>query len=387
MRSPGRWLLVPALVGWISGAANGQEQSVTPAETLQRAVQLHQAGDLTGAIQEYETFLAAYPDMADVRSNLGAAYAAVGNTRQAIEQYEKALAIGNSSDPVTIRLNLGIACFKANLLNQAAENFEKVLEERPAQKNAALLLADIQLRWGEWKKVIEILTPFEQEESDDPAMIYLLGTALIRDGQVDRGALITDKILKKGDSAEAHLLLGTAHLMAQDTPGAAEEFKKAVDLNPRLLSANASYGKALLEMGQADEAQAYFLRELELNPYDFDSNLLAGVYLYKNEQEYDEALAHFDRALGVRPEALEVKFQVGLVYVLQNRIDEALPIIEEVVEKAPAFLEGHVTLARLYYRLKRPEDAQRHREIADRIRAEEDSRVVKQMPQGEGPPG
>ena len=48
------------------------------------------------------------------------------------------------------------------------------------------------------------------------AVAYLLGTALIRDNQVERGQHIVDRILSLGDSAEARLLIGTTKMMARD---------------------------------------------------------------------------------------------------------------------------------------------------------------------------
>ena len=73
----------------------------------------------------------------------------------------------------------------------------------------SFLLADCELRLGENKKVIELLAPLEKESPDDKALIYLLGTALIRDKQPARGQVLVDRILRDGDSAEARLLMGS----------------------------------------------------------------------------------------------------------------------------------------------------------------------------------
>ena len=41
-----------------------------------------------------------------------------------------------------------------------------------------------------------------------------LGTALIREKRVEEGQVLVDRILRNGDSAEAHLMLGTAKMGA-----------------------------------------------------------------------------------------------------------------------------------------------------------------------------
>src|ERR1035437_6167154 len=97
-----------------------------------------------------------------------------------------------------------------------------------------LLLADCWLRQGEDRKVIDLVTPVAEQNRDDLAIAYLLGTALLRDKQIDRGQQMIDRILRNGDSAEAHLLLGTARLNAREYEAAIADFEKAAQLNHHL---------------------------------------------------------------------------------------------------------------------------------------------------------
>jgi tetratricopeptide (TPR) repeat protein len=361
--------LTPLLCASAPVAATPQGSADSPRAILGRATALHRAGDLEGAVREYRAFLEEHPDIADVRSNLGAAYVQLGLFQKGITEYEKALASGSATDPVTVRFNLALAHYKAAQIPQAERNLEQVLTAQPSHKNAALLLANCYLSTGENDRVIDLLSPLEATHGDDRVLAYLLGTALLREGELERGEKLIDVILRDGDSAEARFMLGTAHLERGDTVAAAKEFRRAVELNPELPSLNAFLGRSLWDTSGSDEAVEYFRRELEINPNDFDSNLYLGMHLQKAEQDYEEALAHYQRALSVRPGSPDARYQIGLIYLLTDRTDEALEIIEGVVRDVPDFLEGHATLARLYYRLKRREDAERHRAIADEIRA------------------
>jgi tetratricopeptide (TPR) repeat protein len=251
-----------------------------------------------------------------------------------------------------------------------------VLAAQPGHTNAALLLANCHLSAGANQKVIDLLSPLEAEHRGDRALAYLLGTALLREGHLERGQKLIDEILRGGDSAEARFMMGTAHLLKGDPPAAATEFQRAVELNAQLPSLNAVLGKTLNELSRADEAAQCFRRELEINPNDFDANLYLGMYLIKAEQDYKRALDHYQRALRVRPGSPDARYQIGLVYLLTNRTDEALAMIEGVVKDVPDFLEGHAALTRLYYRLGRREDAQRHRTIADELRARREAEAA-----------
>jgi len=60
-----------------AGVLAGQTHRA-PGEILKEAASLHRAGQLEQAIEDYRLFLEEYPDVAPVRSDLGAALAAAG---------------------------------------------------------------------------------------------------------------------------------------------------------------------------------------------------------------------------------------------------------------------------------------------------------------------
>ena len=63
-----------------------------------------------------------------------------------------------------------------------------------------------------------LLKPREQLFGGDLAYAFLLGTALLQTGDAVEGQKYVDRIFGAGDSAEAHLLMGIAHLGQQDYP-------------------------------------------------------------------------------------------------------------------------------------------------------------------------
>jgi tetratricopeptide (TPR) repeat protein len=341
------------------------EPASTP--TFAQAVALQQAGDREGAAAAYRAFLKEHPANVEARSNLGVVLVQLGRYDEAIEAYRAALNV----DPAQakVRLNLGIALYKAARYQDAAVELAKVRTAHPDNLQARYLEADCHLRMGEPKKVIALLAPIEPAHQDDLALAYMLGLAYLQEKDVAKGGLLVDRILKRGESAEAHLMMGMAKRAAQDLAGGLEELGKAVALNPELPTVHSLYGRALLETGNRDRAQAEFEAELARNPLDFDAHLYLGVLL-KEDAKYDEAMGHFERALGVRPGDPGVRYQITTIYVSRGENDRALPLLESIVKDAPSFLEAHVTLATVYYRLKRREDGDRERAIVDRLNKE-----------------
>jgi tetratricopeptide (TPR) repeat protein len=298
---------------------------------------------------------------------LGAALAHLGRYEEAIAEYKQALG-ENGSNPEVL-LNLGLAYYKTGQFTDAARQFSAVRALQPENQQAVLVLADCRLRLGENKEVIALLEPLQKRNPDDLAIVYMLGTALVRDRQAERGQVLIDRILRNGDSAEARLLLGTTKMMAGDYAGARNDLQRAVELNPKLPDVYSNYGSALMLTGDTAAAVDAFRKELEGNPNDFTSNLDLGALL-RQDQKNQEALGHFERALRSRPGDPGARFQIASVHFTQGNIDEARAELEQLVRDSPQFSEAHVTLATIYYRLKRKADGERERAIVQKLNAE-----------------
>ncbi len=94
----------------------------------------------------------------------------------------------------------------------------------------------------------------------------------------------------------------------------------------------------------------------------------------KQEQNYGEAKKYFLRAGETRPGDPGVRYQLALLDVDEGALDKACATLEGLVKESPQFLEAHVTLALVYYRLKRPDDSKREREIVQKLTAEVQAR-------------
>ncbi len=339
----------------------------TPQELVQDALQKQRAGDLEGAAAEYKQFLLIHPEATAIHSNRGAALAGAGRFEEAISEYK--IALKQSPTLVEARLNLSLCYYKMGRIEEATAQLEKVYAEDPGNHQAVLLLGDCYMRMDREKDVIRILEPQKDKYPDDLAIAYLLGTALIRQKRVEEGQVMVDRILRNGDSAEAHLMLGTAKMGASDFAGARDEFAKASALNPDLPETHVLYAKALMLTGDSDLSEKEFAAELRVDPYNFDANLQLGA-MAKQQQNYEQAKKYFERAAETRPGDPGVRYQLALLSVNEGALDKAREILEGLVKESPQFLEAHVSLALVYYRLKRPEDSKREREIVQRLTAE-----------------
>ena len=323
------------------------------------------------AIRGYRQYLEAHPDSVEARSNLGAALARAGQYEEAIAEYDRAL-LKNPDNPVLL-LNLGLAYYKTGRPAEAAARFERAAALAPQFKEqVVLLLSSCYNSLGKYKEAIALLAPLEKDKSDDQAFDYLYGTALIGDGQNARGAAIIDRILSRGESAEARLLQGTLKLGAHDYDGALAEIEKAIALNDRLPGAHARLGELSMAKGENDRARAAFGQELAMDPDEFVSNLNMGV-LAKQDQDYAAARRYFDRALRARPNDAGVRYQMANVDLATGNADQARRALEALIGESPDFAEAHATLATVYYRMDRRSDGDRERALAQKLMDQRDA--------------
>jgi tetratricopeptide (TPR) repeat protein len=344
-------------------------------EAFARATQLHNSGDIEGAIRGYQTILVKHPERVDVRSNLGAAYSRLGRYEDAIAQYKQALQRDTRNE--TIRFNLALAYYKGALFVEAAEEFTAFLAaasaDQPQRPNAVLLLADCQVRIGNYKKVIESLSPLADADPSNRTVAFLLGSALIGDGQLNQGQLLIDKVFRDEDSAQSHLLLGSILLLADDGHGAIREFERGIQLDAKLPTLHAWYGRALMRMGDTIKAKTAFRQELDQNQNDFDANLFMGVLL-RQDKQHDEALQYLTRAIHLRPRDQYARYHMAAVYVSLGKLKNALPLLEDAAKEFPEFSESRVLLASVYYRLNRKEDGDREKAAVQKLTEEQQAK-------------
>jgi tetratricopeptide (TPR) repeat protein len=270
------------------------------------AVALHQSGDLAGAVAAYRACLAVEPTRVDARSNLGAVLAKMGRYQDAIEEYLEALKTAPPEISPRLRFNLALAYYKSFQIPEAAAELETLHGTQPTDLNIALLLADCRLRLGEFQRAIEVVAPLETAHSEEPALNYVLGMALIRSGRVAEGQIRVDRILRHGDSPEGHFLMGSALFEAGNYPAAIKELNQAAAQNPELASLQSYLGQALLFTGDADGAVIAFRKELAANPNDYDANFqLASILARRGQAEESRTL--LERAVVVRPGSAEAR--------------------------------------------------------------------------------
>jgi serine/threonine-protein kinase len=164
----------------------------------------------------------------------------------------------------------------------------------------------------------------------------------------------TNALKIDNDDAEAHVYLAeTKRILDWDMDGAAREFRRAVELDPKSTPSNYFSAAFWAARGERDEALAYLQRTSTIDPASLWVNNSA-CELYRYFGLYDEAMKAGERALQLDPAFVYGEPLLAALYREMGRYDEAIALYQKAqnISGRPAF-----GLAITYAKMNRPEEA------------------------------
>jgi tetratricopeptide (TPR) repeat protein len=349
-------------------------QERDPDRLLNDAIQAQRRGDYQLAITEYRELLGLRPDNVEAKVNLGAALAHVGQFDEAIAIYQSALPALKDKNPVL--LNLGLAYYKKGDLAKAREQFATLHQSTPGNVQVAILLADTEIKLGDAESATGMLEPLEKANSGNPDFDYVLGLALIKSGHRRDGIPHMEKSAELANSGDAYMLAGVTLMDLNEFEQARHDLETALRLSPNLRGLHTLVGMARDKTGDQKEAEPAFRQAIKENPDDFDANLYLGALLYKRRQ-LEEAKVYLDHAVKLKPADVMARYESAMLKSTSGEYEIAARELEGVIKDNPDWLEPHVELASLYYKLHRPEDGAKERATVDRLTAEQQAKGPK----------
>ncbi len=350
-------------------------QEVNPDLLLKQAIEEQQRGDFPSAIRDYRKVIELRPSEVEAKVNLGVALVHVRQFDQAIALYRSAMT--SLRDKNGVLFDLAFAYHEKGDFEHAREQFEILHDAQPDRVNVVILLGDCDVRTGKPDAALALLEPLEHQYAQNMDFEYVLGSALIAaKGRRRDGVVRIEKVAKAGSDAAAYMLAGATLLDLNEYEQARRDLEEALRLNPQLPGLETMVGTARDKTGDVKAAEPAFREALKTNPDDFEANLYLGAILYKR-RDIDEAKGYLDRALRLKPADSMARYEAAMLKSTSGDYETAAKELEALVKDDPDWLEPHVELATLYYRLHRAEDGAKERQIVDALTA-------KQQAQGPG---
>lgn len=336
----------------LAGQPNGYEQALAAFEQCLEVNpeywQAHlQAGHIHLKLEHFPEARGSYlqaqafqPQNPAVLSSLAKVACLTGNVEQAQKLLEQAL--HQSPDYTPAHLLLGVLYEQQKNTRQALEAYRQA----GAHTRAGILYC----QQGDYAQALDNLLKAQQAGDESDMLLSYLGFALAQNKQY-QAALQTWKKLQANHPKDKDLalnigciyyLLGCEQAQAGRYAEAAQSWETYLNTHPddeqarqNLVNVFARMGQVALQNQGSHNSQSRwaFQRAFELG----GKNSIAEYYLALSEladQDYAGAAGRLRRLLAAAPEHTGYAYHLGLALLNQNRLDEAQPLLEQVLAKA-----------------------------------------------------
>lgn len=145
--------------------------------------------------------------------------------------------------------------------------------------------------------------------------------------------------------ALAHVAAGQVAALKAEYDKAFDAFNKALLLEPTNIFAWRSKAFALRLAGRYDEAIQFAQQGLKLFPNErYFADILGGVYIAQND--FTKAEEAFRLSIQLQPDAVDAYTGLSMVFVYQNRTDEAMQILQQGLQiRSSEMLHGNLGTA------------------------------------------
>jgi protein O-GlcNAc transferase len=324
---------------------------VPASDALQRAIALHQQGQLAEAEKLYRRILGKEPAHFDALHLLGVVRLQQGRGAEALELIDKALKV----NPRSARAfsNHGLVLFGLGRMDEALVSFDRALAIEPTFPDALANRAQLNYRAGRHDAAAADFERLLKQRPDYAEGFFLRGNALTQAGRHSEAVACYDRALAlRPNVAEIFSNRGNALEALMRYDEALASYDRALALKPDYAEAHNNRATLLATLKRHDEALAGFDRALALKS-DYPEALNNRGNALSALSRHDEALASYEQALAIKPDYAEAINNCGNVLAALERNEEALTRFEQALALAPSYAVGWYNRGNALSALKR----------------------------------
>lgn len=302
-------------------------------EKFQRAMALHQQGQLVQAQALYEDVLTVQPEHADCLHLLGLIALQSKDYQRAANLIDKAIQRNPANAGYLV--NHGIAMKELGQFSAAISSYDRAIALAP---NYA-------------------------------AAYYSRGNAQKALKQLDAAIASYDNALThQPNDVLAHTNRGMALEELQKLEAALASYDKAITLAPNVPESHYNRGNALKGLGQFDAAITAYKMAIALRPDYAEAFANMGVAEHE-QQHWDAAIAHCDKAIALKPDLAIAHFNRGLAMDAMHQWDAALSSYSTVIGLNPDYAEAYCSRGRTLHECGKLDEALVNYETAISLKA------------------
>jgi len=312
-------------------------------------------GRTTEAISHFNEALRIDSHYAYAHSNLGIALAKQGRMDEAMDAYVEAIRI--KPDFSGAHFNMANALSAQGLIDESIEHYQTALRFDPNDSETHGNLGKVLYEKGRVADAIHHYSEACRLNSDNAIARNNYGVALVQMGKIKKAIPLFIKALEiKPNYAEAQNNLGVAYKKQGRMTEAVSRFQAALRIDPDYVDAKNNLEKVLTIQRETDAVRETLETSLKQHPKDPVLHFKLGS-LYRQRQQWDRAINHYQAALSIRPEFVPALNGLATVYAIKGDYDTALSLFQEITAVSPNDVDACYKIAAIYARKRQTDTA------------------------------
>ncbi|HZQ45436.1 MAG TPA: tetratricopeptide repeat protein, partial [Verrucomicrobiae bacterium] len=352
------------------------------AQYLQQADRDVAAGEYDRAEVEYFKVLRVDRDNPAAMGRLGTIYFEQERLQKSFPYLLKCSQLATNN--LDVRVMLGRVYLAAGKQKEAQEQLNLVLDGRPDDAEAPILLAEMAFTPKDIEAVRQRLRKLPLPAAKQASVEVALATLSFREGDAKAAAAALERAKALDPKlSELHTALGNLHLTRNELKEAEQEFKAAADLAPARSQRRSQYVEFKIQTGDLegargileemvrktpdylpgwldlaeiaaaqakyDESAACLTKALARDPQNYKAMLMNGR-LEMAKGETAKAITDLERMTSIYPKSPQAHYQLALAYLAGNETDRGVGSLNEALIEDPHFVEAILALAELRIR-------------------------------------
>jgi tetratricopeptide (TPR) repeat protein len=348
-------------------------------EYSHRAEQALAAKDWDKAARALQELAKLRPDVPEVHANLGLAYYSQGRVLDAARAFERALKLNPKMAQAQVML--GLCNAELGRDQEAVMILEPAFRRPPDTHMGRLIGLDLQRAFTRLKqndKAMAVSDELLKRYPNDPEILFQASRLY-----ADRSYELMRRLIRTApDSYWVHYANAEVHESLQRYDLALAEYRKVLEMEPRLPGVHFRIGRAILLTSRDPKAIEGALREfeaeLQIAPQNADAEYEIGEILRQRGQ-LEQAAERFGKALEYHPEFEEAQIGVARTLITLGRPQEAVAHLLAAIRLNPLNAVPHFLLASAYKALGNTSNAQKEMATFHKLRASS-SQASTQLP-------
>jgi len=273
------------------------------------------------------------PENIEIITTKAYSYSKLGDHKQAISEYRKALKLSDSPDE--IHINIASELNMIDNTSKALEHLKKALEINPQNETALVeifLTCDLA---GELPKACEIVLNFLDSNPFSLMGWFNLGNIYNGLKQYENAIDAFDyTIAIDPDYTLAYLSKGETFTVIEKHKDALETYKEMISMGYTDPWTYNLIGECYERMNITGKSQKYFLKSIEIDPYISVTWVNLGISCLDDDKP-DEALKYAVKALTYLPEDPDIIYVYAETLAALGRFKESYAAYEKVLSMSP----------------------------------------------------